>query len=141
MPDAATTEIGYRIIDLGYRLPTVTVSEITGFMDMMKEPEYRDQKVDLPELADEFIMDVDDLFPITEALEILRFVKVSQGDIELNPAGRQFADADILGRKQIFASHLGKFVPLARHIRRVLDERPGHHASEERFLRELRQRR
>ena len=28
-------------------------------------------------------------------------------------------------------------VPLARHIRRVLDERPGHQASEERFLREL----
>jgi NitT/TauT family transport system ATP-binding protein len=29
------------------------------------------------------------------------------------------------------------FVPLARHIRRVLDERPEHSASEQRFLTEL----
>lgn len=137
MPDAATKDFGYRIIDLGYRLPEVEVSEITGFMDMMKEPEYRDRKVDLPELADELSMDVDDLFPITEALEILRFVRVSQGDIELNPAGRQFADADILGRKKIFASHLGRYVPLARHIRRVLDEKPNHYINETRFLNEL----
>jgi NitT/TauT family transport system ATP-binding protein len=77
------------------------------------------------------------LFPITEALEVLRFAQVSKGDIELNAAGKTFADADILERKKIFASHLMNYVPLARYIRRVLDERPEHHASEERFLSEL----
>ena len=30
-----------------------------------------------------------------------------------------------------------RYVPLARHIRRVLDERPEHRASEDRFLGEL----
>jgi NitT/TauT family transport system ATP-binding protein len=136
-PDAATAAYGFKIIDLGYRLPKVEISEITGFMDMLKEPEYRDRKVDLPELADEFNMEIDDLFPITDALEILRFALVSQGDIELTEAGKNFSEADILQRKKIFAAHLIKYVPLARHIRRVLDERPGHKASEERFLREL----
>lgn len=137
MPDTATTGFGYKIIDLGYRLPDVEISEITGFMDMLKEPEYRDRKIDLPELADEFSMEIDDLFPITETLEILRFAKVSKGDIELSQAGKRFADADILERKQIFATHLISYVPLARHIRRVLDERPNHRASEDRFLSEL----
>lgn len=136
-PDATTTGVGYKIIDLGYRLPNVEISEITGFMDMLIEPEYLDRKIDLPELADELTMEIDDLFPITETLEILRFARVSKGDIELSQAGKSFAEADILGRKKIFASHLISHVPLARNIRRVLDERPNHRASEDRFLSEL----
>ena len=43
----------------------------------------------------------------------------------------------MLARKQIFAEALLKHVPLAAHIRRVLDERPGHRAPAARFLREL----
>ena len=42
-----------------------------------------------------------------------------------------------LPRKQMFADSLVKHVPLAAHIRRVLDERPGHRAPATRFLREL----
>ncbi|EKE01785.1 MAG: hypothetical protein ACD_21C00052G0003 [uncultured bacterium] len=127
----------YKTINLGYRLPDVEISEITGLLDKLYEPEYLDKKVDLPVLADELHLDIDDLFPITEALEILRFAQVSKGDIELNAAGKAFADADILERKKIFASHLLSYVPLARYIRRILDERPEHRATEERFLSEL----
>lgn len=127
----------YKPITLGYRLPDVQISEITGLLDMLHQSEYRDKKADLPIVADELHLDVDDLFPITEALEILRFAQVSKGDIELNAAGKSFADADILERKKIFARHLLNYVPLARYIRRILDERPEHSASEERFLNEL----
>lgn len=133
----ATAAYRYKIINLGYRLPDVQISEITGLLDKLNEPEYRGKKVDLPILADELHLDVDDLFPITEALEILRFAQVSKGDIEINEAGKAFADADILERKKIFANHLLSYIPLARYIRRVLDERPEHRATEERFLREL----
>ncbi|HVV69837.1 MAG TPA: nitrate/sulfonate/bicarbonate ABC transporter ATP-binding protein [Gammaproteobacteria bacterium] len=121
---------------IGYRLPKVQVSELTGFLETLSSPDYQ-QKVDLPELAKDLNLDVDKLFLNTEALEILHFADVSKGDIELTRAGRQFSEADILQRKQLFAAHLMKYVPLARHIRRVLDERPGHRASEDRFLREL----
>jgi len=127
----------YKPITLGYRLPEVQISEITGLVDMLYQPEYRNKKVDLPMISDELHLDIDDLFPITEALEILRFAQVSKGDIELNPTGIAFADSDILERKKIFANHLLSYVPLARYIRRVLDERPEHKASEERFLNEL----
>lgn len=127
----------YKPITMSYRLPDVQISEITGLLDMLSQPEYRDKKVDLPVVADELMLDIDDLFTITEALEILRFAQVSKGDIELNAAGKAFADADMLGRKKIFANHLLTYVPLARYIRRILDERPEHHASEERFLSEL----
>jgi NitT/TauT family transport system ATP-binding protein len=127
----------YKTITLGYRLPDVQISEITGLLDMLHQTEYRDKRIDLPMISDELHLDIDDLFPITESLEILRFAQVSTGDIELNAAGKAFADADILERKKIFASHLLSYVPLARYIRRILDERPEHRASEERFLSEL----
>ena len=40
-------------------------------------------------------------------------------------------------RKQLFAQRLLEKVPLARYIRRVLDDKPGHRVSEERFLSKL----
>ena len=125
-----------RVISMGYRLPSVDISEIIGLIETLASPEHAG-KVDLPELAEELHMEIDDLFPITEALEILRFASVSEGDIQLTAEGKLFAQADILEQKKIFAAHLLNFVPFARHIRRILDERPEHHASEERFLREL----
>ena len=127
----------HKTIALGYRLPEVQISEMTGLLDRLVEPEYLNKKVDLPVLADELSLNIDDLFPITEALELLRFVLISKGDIELNAAGKMFAEADILDRKKIFANHLLSCIPLAYYIRRVLDERPEHRASEERFLNEL----
>ncbi len=127
--------IKMKMIDIGYRLPKVGISQISGLIETLHSNE--NHSIDLPELADELSMDMDDLFPITEAAEILRFARVSHGDIELSPSGNQFAAADMQQQKQLFARHLLNYVPLARHIRRVLDERPGHRASEQRFLAEL----
>ena len=45
--------------------------------------------------------------------------------------------ADTDERKQLFAEHLLAYVPLAAHIRRVLDERPTHQAPASRFRDEL----
>lgn len=123
-----------RQIGLGYRLPDVDPSELSGLIETMTSFE---ERVDLPELADELMMNIDDLFPILETLEILGFAKVSDGDIQLSEEGRQFYEADLQARKQIFAQRLLDKVPLARYIRRVLDDKPGHRVSEERFLTRL----
>jgi len=123
-----------RQIGLGYRLPDVDPSELSGLIETMKS--FKDQ-IDLPELVDELMMNVDDLFPILETLEILGFAKVSDGDIQLSELGKQFSEADLQERKQLFARRLLEKVPLARYIRRVLDEKIGHRVSEERFLSKL----
>ena len=81
--------------------------------------------------------DASDLFPLTEALEILHFAKVSKGDIQLTMEGRAFAHADILERKQLFAQQLAQHVPLAQHIRQILDLKPNHRESENFFLKKL----
>ncbi|PWY55715.1 nitrate ABC transporter ATP-binding protein [Legionella qingyii] len=123
-----------RQIGLGYRLPDVEPSELTGLIETMTSFE---ERIDLPELADELMMNIDDLFPILETLEILGFAKVSAGDIQLSDLGKQFAEADLQERKQLFAQRLLEKVPLARYIRRILDEKVGHRVSEERFLSKL----
>lgn len=130
------SDLRHKKLGLGYRLPDVDISELTGLLETLDEPEHQG-RMDLPELADYLHMNIDDLFALTEVLEVLRFAYISKGDIELSPAGKIFANADILERKKIFAAHLLKYVPIARHIRRVLDERPGHHATKQRFLNEL----
>lgn len=123
-----------RQIGFGYRLPDVDPSELSGLIETMTT---YDAQIDLPELADELMMNVDDLFPVLETLEILGFAKIINGDIQLSQLGKQFADADLQERKQLFAQRLLDKVPLARYIRRVLDDKPGHRVSEERFLSKL----
>lgn len=123
-----------RQIGLGYRLPDVEPSELTGLIETMTSFE---ERIDLPELADELMMNIDDLFPILETLEILGFAKVSAGDIQLSDLGKQFSEADLQERKQLFAQRLLEKVPLARYISRILDEKVGHRISEERFLSKL----
>ncbi len=127
---------GFKEIDVGYRLPKVEISEIMGFLEELASREEQ-VKVDLPELAEALHFEIDELFPITEVLEILHFARVSEGDIELTDAGRALVDADIQDRKKIFAQHLLAYVPVARFIREALDKGAHHETSEDFFLKEL----
>ncbi len=123
-----------RQIGLGYRLPNVDPSELSGLIETMQSFE---DKIDLPELADELMMNVDDLFPILETLEILGFAVVLDGDIHLSDLGKKFYEADLHERKLIFGERLLDKVPLAHYISKILDEKIGHQVSEERFLSKL----
>lgn len=124
---------GHVPIDIGYRLPDANVAEITGLLETLNAPEHQG-KMDLPDVADILMLDIDELFPLTELLEILTFAKVSKGDITITQAGQAFVEADILERKKIFLQHLKKYVPLARYIYDQLNRHPRHRALEENFL-------
>lgn len=119
-------------IDLGYRLPEANVAEATGLLETLNTPE-NNGKMDLPDVADTLMLDIDELFPLTELLEILHFATVSKGDITITEDGKAFVEADILERKKIFSSHLKKYVPLARYIYDQLVRHPRHRALEESF--------
>lgn len=130
MKDGVTEHI---VIDIGYRLPDASVAEITGLLEILSEPEH-EGKMDLPEVAETLMLGIDDLFPLTELLDIFHFAKVSKGDIAITEEGKRFVDADILERKKIFSQHLKKYVPLARFIYERLIHHPRHRALEEQFL-------
>ena len=123
-------------VPLSYRLPTAHVNQLAGLMEALAGEPYNG-RADLPEIADQMGFGVDQLFPLLEALELLCFAHTEGGDVELTASGKSYVDADILRRKEIFAEHVIRHVALAAHIRKVIDERPGNRAPEDRFLREL----
>jgi NitT/TauT family transport system ATP-binding protein len=105
-------------------------------METLAAPPF-DGKADLPVLADQLHMEVDDLFPIAEMLQLLRFAELFSGDIRLTQAGRRFVDADTDTRKVLFGKQVVAHVPLVAQIKRILDERPIHRAPMLRFKDEL----
>jgi NitT/TauT family transport system ATP-binding protein len=94
-------------------------------------------RAELPVLASELQLEADELLPIAETLQLMRFAEIDGRMIRLTPAGRRYALADVDERKQLFAQHLLTYVPLAAHIRRVLDDRVSHKAPASRFRDEL----
>jgi len=121
---------------IGTQLIHVSSNVLSGLMEAVAEPPFNG-KADLPVIAEQGRLEVDDLFPAAEALQLLRFAEVEGGDIRLTEAGLQFTRGDTDDRKKLFARHLMTYVPLAAHIRRVLDERASHTAPKSRFFDEL----
>lgn len=128
----------HKDIDFGYRLPTVEVSALTGLMEEI-ESLGTTKAIHLQDLAESLHFDVDVLFPIIDILDIMRFAKIKEGEIELTAAGKAFTEADILEKKEIFAQHLQQNVPLAQYIKHTIDHNPNHRVNEEKFLDELEQ--
>jgi NitT/TauT family transport system ATP-binding protein len=117
-------------------LTDVSTNIMSGLIEALAAEPYNG-RADLPLLAARLQMEIDDLFPIAETLQLLRFAEVEEGDIRLTEAGLRFAQADVDERKRLFAHHLITYVPLAAHIKRVLDERASHRAPATRFRDEL----
>ncbi len=117
-------------------LTHVSPNQIAGLIEALAAPPY-DGKADLPDIAYEQELEVDELFPVAEAMQLLRLGEVEGGDIKLSHMGKRFADAELNERKEIFARAIMSQVPLAAHIKKVLDERASHSAPRTRFLDEL----
>ncbi|MGD0291585.1 MAG: nitrate/sulfonate/bicarbonate ABC transporter ATP-binding protein [Candidatus Binataceae bacterium] len=117
-------------------LPAVPINRLAGFIEALASPPYQGH-AELARIAGALALDIRDLFPIAEALHILEFAELKDGAIKLTPAGRIFAQSGTEERKRLFSEHLLRFVPLAAHIRHVLNEREGHLAPRVRFESEL----
>lgn len=57
---------------------------------------------------------------------MLGFAKVEEGDVEITPACRAFAEADILRRKELFRAAALDNIALIREITRSLGARADH---------------
>src|ERR1700742_3254613 len=117
-------------------LTHVSPNQISGLIEALAAAPY-DGKADLPDIAYEQELEVDELFPVAEAMQLLRLADVEGGDIKLTHMGKRFADGELNERKEIFSRALQSHIPLTAHIKKVLDERASHSAPYRRFLDEL----
>jgi NitT/TauT family transport system ATP-binding protein len=111
-------------------LPHARPGGISGMLEILADRGGHD---DIYHLADDLSFEIDDLLPIVEASTMLGFVHVSEGDVELTPAGQQYVDADIADRKDRFAQSALERVTLVRQIRRALESKSDHTLPDEFF--------
>ncbi|WP_454886198.1 ABC transporter ATP-binding protein [Sphingomonas oryzagri] len=117
-------------------LPASSTNALAGLMEEIDAQPF-DGRASLAELADSLQLEVDELLPMAETLQLLRFAELTGPDIRLTASARRYAQADVDDRKALFKQALLAHVPLAQHIRRVLDERASHDAPGRRFRDEL----
>ncbi len=135
-PASRTTKENFPGTGISMTLPRVSANLMAGLMEAVEAEPYNG-RADMPPLAASLQMEIDELFPVAETLQLLRFAEVEEGDIRLTDAGKRFVRGDVDERKRLFRQQLLNYVPLAGHIKHVLDERATHHAPATRFRDEL----
>lgn len=117
-------------------LPHVAIGDVTGLIELVHA---RGDREDLPQLGHQLRLEIDDLFPLVDAADLLDLANVEEGDILLTEQGKRFAEAGVLEEKQIFRDQVLARVSVIRRIVRELEAAPEHSLPEEHFLEPLRE--
>jgi NitT/TauT family transport system ATP-binding protein len=104
-------------------LPHSRPGAVGGLLELLND---RGGKEDLYRVAEDLLMELDDLLPITEAAVLLGFAHSARGDIELTPEGRAFAEADIEKRTALFRDAALAHVSLLQQMNMALAIKADH---------------
>lgn len=113
-------------------LPHARIGSIMGLLEVIQETEGPD---DVYKLSQKLHFELDDLLPITEAAEMLGFVRIEKGDIESTALGRQLIEGDENQRKVLFRNQI-QHLPLVRKVVEKLRVSKDHRVGKE-FLMDL----
>jgi NitT/TauT family transport system ATP-binding protein len=111
-------------------LPHARVGGIAGLIELLQD---RGGREDLFRLAEELVMDVEDLLPILEAAVVLGFAWLREGDVQTTPEGSAFAEADIQQRKVLFRKACLEHVTILKQIDSILKRKSDHSMQDEFF--------
>jgi NitT/TauT family transport system ATP-binding protein len=111
-------------------LPHARVGGIAGLLELLHD---RGGREDLFRLAEELVMDVEDLLPILEACVLLGFAWLKEGDVQTSAQGVAFAEADIQQRKILFRQSALEHVTILKQIDSVLKRKSDHSIADEFF--------
>ncbi|MDD5434859.1 MAG: nitrate/sulfonate/bicarbonate ABC transporter ATP-binding protein [Nitrospira sp.] len=112
-------------------IPHAKIGAISGLVELVHD---KGGKVDIPVLASDLSMEVDDIFPLTEAAVFLGFAEIKEGDILLKDQGKVFAEADALQKKEIFREMAISNIQLLKQIVQVISASTKHRISEDFFI-------
>lgn len=111
-------------------LPQVRIGSIAGLLELLEDR----QNKDLYRLAQELLLEVDDILPIVEGAKLMDFVQLAEGDISLTPLGQQFIAGGIDERKQKVSTQLLARIRLVQQIRNLLHAKRNQRIPEELVL-------
>lgn len=113
------------------KVQEVPAGALTGFIELIDD---LGDTVDLYKLADQLSLNLEDFLPIVEAAQMLEFASIQHGDIELTDIGRQFANASVLERKDLFKKQVLQHVPMIEKIIWILHSKSNNKMEREFFL-------
>ena len=122
--------------DITQNLIYTSPNQLAALTGTLAAPPYNGSG-DLADLVKALQIKTFDVIHISEALSILKFATVTDGNIKLTKTGKLFATTELEERKRIFAEQLLKNVPLASYIVNVLNGRADNKAPKSRFLTHL----
>ncbi len=115
------------------KLPAAHLNALAGLVEKIAA---ESGLYDLYSLSTDLVMDLDDLLPIVEAGELLGFLVVKEGDLELTPLGHAYAEASILARKELVAGRILR-LPIISWIFETLQQDDNHRVAKEFFVERL----
>ncbi len=110
-------------------LPSVRIGAIAGFVEILEN-----RQGDLYRLAQELLLELDDIFPIIEAAKMMQLVNLQEGDIYLTEIGKKFIEGSIDQRKQLIRQQILENIRLVKQIHASLTANPKQRVSKDFFL-------
>jgi NitT/TauT family transport system ATP-binding protein len=130
-PEAYTTMPGQS--GMRRKLPEARLTALAGLVEKLSAERGR---CDLPVLSSDLSMNLDELLPIVEAGEIMGFLTVQEGDLELTPLGHAYAEASILARKELVSGRILR-LPIISWICETLRQDDNQRIAKEYFVEKL----
>jgi NitT/TauT family transport system ATP-binding protein len=112
-------------------IPHARIGGISGLLELIHD---HDGREDLPKLASTLRLEVDDLLPTVDAALMLGFAEITDGDVLITPAGREFATADPQRCKDLFREHLLANFPFVTTILETLRNKKNGRVGKEFFI-------
>jgi NitT/TauT family transport system ATP-binding protein len=114
-------------------LPHSRPGGIAGLLELLDD---RGGTEDLYHIAEELLLEVDDLLPILDASTLLGFATAHEGDVHITPKGQAYSKADIPTRKILFREAVLAHVSLLQQMHSALEKKSNHTMPVE-FFRDL----
>lgn len=93
------------------------MGQVIGLLEVL---EVFNGRIDIAKVADELMLELDDLLPVVDAAEVLGFLKVENGDLVLTEEGKKFLSKGATGRKKMLnhlVANLGIFKAVIEYIK------------------------
>jgi NitT/TauT family transport system ATP-binding protein len=130
---APPTKGGHKEKAAAQMLPHSRPGGVGGLIELLND---RGGEEDMYHIAEDLLLEIDDLLPILDASTMLRFAEVNEGDVKITDLGRKYAEADITTRKDLFRASALEHASLLQQMHSALEKKSDHSMPLE-FFRDL----
>ncbi|MBV7537364.1 nitrate/sulfonate/bicarbonate ABC transporter ATP-binding protein [Duganella sp. sic0402] len=124
-------------LQLGDRLPQAGIAHMEGILELLAEEPFHG-RADLPKIAEETELTDVELLEVLNALILLGYAYLTNGDILITELGARYVKAANTERQELFGKQLLEHVPLIAYICHGLQQDKSGDLPEDLFLKLLR---